>query len=217
MVTQHLFWIDRVSAWLGKVFAWLVVAMTIWVTYDVTARYVFKVVPWCLPDQGKYPFCGPTQWVYDATYMAYGTLFMMGGAYTLSRAAHVRGDIFYKNWPARVQAAVDLSLYVLFFFPGMIALISVGLQWGLLSASFSRPPDASILDLFKYGEKSSLSSQGPAVWPLKMVIPLAGVFMLLQGIAESIRCVVAIRTNEWPQRLSDVEETESRLAREEIV
>ncbi len=216
-MTQGLFWIDRLSAWLGKTFSWLVVAMTIWVTYDVTARYVFKVVPWCLPDQGKYPFCGPTLWVYDATYIAYGTLFMMGGAYTLSRAAHVRGDIFYKNWSVRVQAAVDLFLYLLFFFPGMIALISVGLQWGLLSYSFARPPDASILDLFKYGEKSPLSSQGPAIWPLKMVIPVAGVFMLLQGIVESIRCVVAIRTNEWPQRLSDVEETESRLAREEIV
>lgn len=216
-VQRYLLSVDRVSMWVGKLFAWLVLAMTLWVTYDVSARYAFKFLPWCLPDPGRYPFCGPTQWAYDYTYMAYGTVFMMGGAYTLSRAAHVRGDIFYKNWPVRVQATVDLVAFVLFFFPAMIALVSVGWQWGLLSYSFNRPEGAGILDLFKYGEKSSLSSQGPAVWPLKIVIPIAGVSMLLQGVVEAIRAAQALRTGEWPQRLSDVEETETRLAKEEQI
>ncbi len=200
---RYLFWVDRLSAWVGKTFSWLVVAMTLITAYDVTARATFRLLPWCLPDPGKYPFCGATYFAYDAQYILYGTLFMMGGAYTLSRSAHVRGDIFYKNWPVRTQAWVDLVLYVLFFFPGAIALISVGLQWGLLSLSFN--------------ERSALSSNGPPIWPLKMVIPIAGFVILLQGIVEFVRCIQAIRTGEWPQRVSDVEETETRLAREEIV
>ncbi len=200
---RYLFWVDHVSAWVGKTFSWLVVLMTLITAYDVTARYVFKWVPWCLPDPGRLPFCGATYFAYDSQYILYGTLFMMGGAYTLSRAAHVRGDIFYKNWTPRTQAIVDLMLYVLFFIPGTIALISVGLQWGLLSYSFN--------------ERSALSSNGPPIWPLKLVIPVAGSFMLLQGAVEIVRCVIAIRDNRWPERLSDVEETESRLAREEIV
>ncbi len=199
---RYLLWVDHLSAWVGKTFSWLVVAMTFITAYDVTARYVFKFVPWCLPDPGRLPFCGSTYFAYDMQYILYGTLFMMGGAYTLSRAAHVRGDIFYKNWSVRTQAWVDIGLYALFFFPGILALISVGWQWGLLSYSFN--------------ERSALSSNGPPIWPLKLVIPIAAIFMLLQGIAELIRSIQAARTGEWPKRLSDVEETETRLAREEL-
>lgn len=214
---RYLLYVDRLNLWVGHTFAWLVVIMTLATSYDVTARYVFKFAPWCELSSSLLPFCGPTTWAYDSQYILYGTLFMMGGAYTLSRSAHVRGDIFYKDWSPRTQATVDLALYVLFFFPGMIALISVGAQWAALSYSFGRPADASLLDLFTYGEKSALSSKGPAIWPLKMVIPVAGAFMLLQGVVEALRCVQTIRTGEWPQRLADVEETESRLARESQV
>lgn len=196
---RYLIWIDRLSAWVGKSFSWLVLAMTLATTYDVTARNLFRA---------------PTAWAYDAQYIMYGTLFMLGGAYTLSRAAHVRGDIFYKSWPVRRQATVDLILYFLFFFPGVVALISVGAQWAAMSYGFGRPPDAGLLDLFSYGEKSALSSHGPPIWPLKVAIPVAGVFMFVQGTAETIRCIQAIRTGAWPQRLTDVEETETRLIRE---
>lgn len=200
---QYLFWIDRLSAFVGKTFSWLVVLMTFITAYDVTARATFRLFPWCRDDPGSYPFCGATYFAYDAQYILYGTLFMMGGAYTLSRAAHVRGDIFYKDWSIRTQAWIDLILYLVFFFPGVLALISVGLQWGLLSLSFN--------------ERSALSSNGPPIWPLKLIIPIAGFFILLQGLVEVTRCIQAIRTGEWPQRLSDVEETETRLARETIV
>lgn len=180
-----LFGIDRVSMWVGKTFAWLVVLLTLVISYDIFATKFFSA---------------PTNWAYDVSIALYGTLFMMGGAYALSRNAHVRGDIFYRNWPVRRQAAVDLVLYILFFFPGIIALVSVGAQWAAYSWSIKE-----------------LSSQSPIQTPVyhfKTVIPVAAAFLLLQGVAEFIRCIIALRNGEWPARLGDVEETESRLAKE---
>lgn len=177
--------IDRISTYVGKTFAWLVVLLTLVVSYDILATKFFRA---------------PTNWAYDVSIALYGSLFMMGGAYALARNAHVRGDIFYRNWPVRRQATVDLILYVLFFFPGIIALVSVGAQWAAYSWSIKE-----------------LSSQSPIQTPVyhfKTIIPLAAGFLLLQGVAEFIRCILAIRTGEWPLRLADVEETESRLARE---
>src|SRR6266702_3412623 len=109
-----LFFIDRISALVGKAFAWLIVVLTAIMSFDITMRYVFH---------------NATLWAYDMSYTLYGTLFMMGGAYTLSRAAHVRGDIFYRMWPVRAQAAVDLVLYILAFFPGVVALVWYGSLW----------------------------------------------------------------------------------------
>ncbi len=206
--------VDRFSMWVGKAFAWLILVQMFITTYDVTARYLFRVLPWCRISS-EYPFCGATSFAYDAIYIMFGTLFMMGGAYTLSRAAHVRGDIFYRDWPVRVQATVDLIAYVLFFVPAMLALVILGAQFAAMSYSFSRPDSAGIFELFKYGEKSALSSQGLPIWPLKVVIPIAGALMLLQGIVEIYRAAHAWRTGEWAQRLADVEETETRLAKEE--
>jgi len=137
---------------------------------------------------------------YDWEYMLYGTLFMMAGAYTLSRNGHVRGDIFYRNWSVRTQATVDLVLYFAFFLPGIVFLVWAG--WGFATEAFLR------------AERSAVCPTGPYVWPYKFVMPIAGGFMLLQGIAEMARCVQAITTGAWPLRYADVEETETRLAQE---
>jgi TRAP-type mannitol/chloroaromatic compound transport system permease small subunit len=184
-VRRYLFLVDSISTWVGKAFAWLIALLTAVVVYDVTMRWLFRA---------------PTQWAFDVSYILYGTLFMMAGAYTLSRNGHVRGDIYYRNWPVKRQAAVDLTLYVLFFFPGMLALLVSGIEFANMSRLFN--------------ERSPFQPGGPIIWPFKYMIPLAGFFMLLQGIVEVIRCVQALSTGVWPDRLSDVEETETRLARE---
>ncbi len=128
---------------------------------------------------------------------------MIGGAYALSRAQHVRGDIFYKNWPVRVQGGVDLALYLLAFYPGIIAMVSVGAQWAAYSWSIH--------------ERAFTSAAAPPLYPLKTVIPIAGALMAIQGVAEVIRAFQALRTGVWPPRLSDVEETETILARQSEV
>ena len=174
--------IDRVNTWVGKAFAWSILALTLVIAYEVFARYVFRA---------------PTGWGFDASYMLYGTLFMMAGAYALSRGAHVRGDFLYRMFSPRAQAALDLALYVLFFVPGMIALIFSG--WGFFDLSYVM------------NERSSFSPDGPIVWPFKALIPVAGALMLLQGLAEIARCAICLTTGRWPQRLADVEELEREL------
>jgi TRAP-type mannitol/chloroaromatic compound transport system permease small subunit len=174
--------IDRVNTWVGKTFAWSILALTLVIAYEVFARYVFHA---------------PTGWGFDASYMLYGTLFMMAGAYALSRGAHVRGDFLYRMFSPRTQAAFDLALYVLFFVPGMVALIYSG--WGFFDLSYAM------------NERSSFSPDGPIVWPFKALIPMAGALMLLQGLAEIARCAICLSSGRWPQRLSDVEELEREL------
>jgi TRAP-type mannitol/chloroaromatic compound transport system permease small subunit len=174
--------IDRVNTWVGKAFAWSILALTLVISYEVFARYVFRA---------------PTGWGFDASYMLYGTLFMMAGAYALSRGAHVRGDFLYRMFSPRTQAAFDLALYVLFFVPGMAALIYSG--WGFFDLSYAM------------NERSSFSPDGPIVWPFKALIPIAGALMLLQAMAEITRCIICLSTGGWPQRLADVEELEREL------
>ncbi|WP_207459728.1 TRAP transporter small permease subunit [Azospirillum sp. SYSU D00513] len=171
--------IDRISAWVGKTFAWCILLLTLAISYEVFMRYVFRA---------------PTFWVYDASYMLYGALFMMAGAYTLSRNGHVRGDFLYRKWPPRVQASVDLTMYILFFFACMAALIYSG--WNFFKPSY------------QFNEHSSFTPDGPPIWPFKALIPIAGLLLFLQGLAESVRCVICIRTGDWPRRLHDVEELE---------
>ena len=137
---------------------------------------------------------------YDMSYYMYAVLFMIGGAYALSRAQHVRGDIFYRNWPVRVQGAVDLGLYLFAFFPGILAMVSVGFQWASYSLSIR--------------ERAFTSAAAPPLYPLKFVIPIAATLMAIQGIAEVIRAYQAARTGVWPPRLADVEETETILAKQ---
>ena len=193
---QFLFRIDRLSAWSGKAVSWLIVVSTVLISYDVLMRYLSKA-----------PFANfiheiwfTYNFSFDMSYYLYAILFMIGGAYTLSRAQHVRGDVFYRMWPVKVQGAVDLFLYLFAFFPGILALISVGAQWAAVSWSI--------------GERSSTSFAAPVIYPLKAVIPLAALLIGIQGVAETIRAYQALRTGVWPPRLSDVEETETILARQ---
>jgi len=180
-----LFMIDRISAWSGKLFAWAVLVLTLIVCYDVTLRYVLN---------------SPTQWGFDLAYILYGTLFMMAGAYTLSRNGHVRADMMYRTLQPRTQAAFDLVLYILFFLPGIAALVYAGVEFTRVSWAMK--------------EVSSVTSSGVPVYPFKLVIPIAGGLLLLQGLAEIARCVVCLRTGEWPQRLHDVEEEDIEALKE---
>lgn len=205
-MARSLFWIDRLSAWTGKATAWVVLLMALLISYDVIARYVSK--PLCEAGSALGGLCEPLRaiwftyyYAYDMTYYLYAILFMLGGAYALSRGQHLRGDVFYRLWPVRVQASIDLVLFIVAFFPGMIALASVGTQWALES--------------WRIRELSFTTAAAPPIYPLKAVIPVAGVLMVVQGVAETIRAAIAVRTGVWPARLSDVEETETALAHQE--
>jgi TRAP-type mannitol/chloroaromatic compound transport system permease small subunit len=184
---RYIFFIDQISLWVGKVFAWCIVLLTLTVSMEVMMRYVFSM---------------PTAWAYDASYMLYGTLFMMGGAYALSQSAHVRADVASRYFPIRVHAAVDLALYIVFFYPGILALAWVG--WDFFAVSF------------RQNEHSSMTPGGPPVWPYKFVIPLSATLLAIQGIAEVSRCIICLKQGKWPARLGDVEEIESAQHMEEI-
>jgi len=174
--------IDRLSTLVGQAFAWAILVLTGVVVYEVFVRYVFRA---------------PTSWGYDVSYMLYGTLFMMAGAYALSRNGHVRGDFLYRNFPPRRQAWFDLVLYVLFFFPAILAFMISG--WHFFE------------DSYRQNERSMFSPTGPVIWPFKFLIPLVGLLLLLQGLVEVVRCIQCIRSGAWPHRLSDVEEMEQQI------
>jgi len=176
-VQRFLKFVDAVSTWSGKTFAWLIGILTLVVSVEVFKRYILNA---------------PTAWIFDADAMLYGTLFMMCGAYTLAQDGHVRGDFLYTNMKPRTQAWLDLVLYFLFFLPGIIALVYAGYYYAG--------------DSWRIDEHSNVTAEGPPIYPFKMIIPIAGVLVLLQGMAEIVRCVICIRTGEWPERLKDVEE-----------
>ena len=169
--------VDRVSYFSGKAFAWLIVALTFVVSVEVFKRYILNA---------------PTAWIFDFTNMLYGTLFMMCGAYTLAQGGHVRADFVYTYLRPRTQAALDLALYFLFFIPGILGLIYAGYDYAALS--------------WRIGEHSTVTAEGPPVYHFKTVIPIAGALVMLQGLAEIVRCFECLRTGAWPSRLSDVEE-----------
>ena len=183
--------IDAFSTWVGKLFAWLIIVLMTVVCAEVFKRYVLNA---------------PTAWIFDAENMLYGTLFMMCGAYALAQNAHVRGDFLYSSMRPRTQASLDLFLYLLFFLPGIAALIYAGWRFGV--------------DSWRINEHSTVTAEGPPVWQFKFMIPLAGAMVMIQGLAEIVRCVVCLRTGEWPSRLKDVTETdviEEQLAHSEYV
>jgi TRAP-type mannitol/chloroaromatic compound transport system permease small subunit len=190
-MNRLLYFIDNLSAAVGKAFAWCILVLTAVYSYEVIVRYVFR---------------NPTAYAFDMSYLMYGALFMMAGAYTLSRDGHVRGDVIYRLWPARVQAYIELTLLVLFLFPGMLALIYAGVDYAAESWSYLPygPSGPS-------GEISINSPAGVPVSPLKTILPVAAFLMLVQGVAETIRCVMCIKDGEWPERLHDVEEMEKAL------
>jgi TRAP-type mannitol/chloroaromatic compound transport system permease small subunit len=174
--------VDQISTIVGKTAGWSILILTFTTAYEVFMRYVL----------GR-----PTEWAFDASYMLYGALFMLAGAYTLARNSHVRGDFLYRSWTVRRQASMDLTLYVLFFFPGILALIYSGF------------PFAELAWLMK--ERSAASPNGPPVYHFKTLIPITGALMLLQGIVEFMRCIIAVRDGKWPQRLHDVQELDQQM------
>lgn len=179
-MNAFIHFIERLSMWMGKSFAWCIVVLTLGIAYEVFVRYVLRA---------------PTSWAYDMSYIMYGALFMMAGPYALARDGHVRGDFVYRLLAPKTQARLDFVLYLLFYFPGVLALIYSGWIFAAMSLRFK--------------EVSVMSPAGIPVYPLKMLIPAAGVLLLLQGIAELARCVQCLRTGQWPTRLHDVEETET--------
>ena len=171
--------IDKISTFVGQAFSWLIVALTLLITWEVFSRYVLNQ---------------PHPWAFDVMIMMYGTLFMMAGAYTLAKSGHVRGDVLYGFFQPRTQATVDLILYVVFFIPGVFALTYAGYFYAAESWAIR--------------ETSNITAQGPPIYPFKMMLPLAGAILLLQGIVEIIRCAICIQQGEWPSREEDVHEVD---------
>ena len=171
--------IDKISTFVGQTFSWLIVSLTFMISWEVFSRYVLDK---------------PHAWAFDVMIMMYGTLFMMAGAYTLAKAGHVRGDVLYGFFEPRTQATLDLILYILFFIPGVFAMTYAGYFFAAASWAMN--------------EHSSITAEGPPIYPFKIMLPLAGAFLLLQGIVEIIRCVICIQQGAWPSRAEDVEEVD---------
>ena len=174
--------IDRITSWVGKVFAWCIMIMTFGTAYEVFVRYVLR---------------DPTSWAFDLSYMMYGTLFTMAGAYTLSRGGHVRGDVLYRLWKPTIQAKIELVLYFVFFFPGILAMVIAG-------ADYAR-------ESWSYMEVSVMSPANVPIFQFKTIMPIAGALLFIQGLAQVCRCIICIRTGVWPPHLEDVEEMETAL------
>ena len=185
MINRFIYGVDLLSRTVGHAFAWCLVVLTLGTTYEVFVRYVLNA---------------PTSWAFDFSYLMYGAMFFMAGAYTLSRGGHVRADMFYRMWQPRTQAKVELVLYVLFFFPGVLALVFSGWSYGYTS--------------MKILESSVNSPAGVPIWPLKMLILFGAGLLALQGVAEVLRCIQCMRDNDWPTRLHDVEELEKQILEE---
>lgn len=171
--------IDKVSTFIGQFFSWLIVALTLLISWEVFSRYALD---------------HPHSWAFDVMIIMYGTLFMMAGAYTLAKAGHVRGDVLYGFFEPRTQATIDLILYIIFFIPGVFALTYAGYFYAA--------------DSFAIRESSTITAEGPPIYPFKAMLPLAGAFLLAQGIVEIIRCVICIKHGEWPSRAEDVQEVD---------
>jgi len=174
-----LLFIDKLSTWIGQAFSFCIVVLTLHVSWEVFARYVLGA---------------PRAWAFDFMIMMYGTLFMMAGAYALSKNSHVRGDVLYGFFPPRTQAAIDLTLYIVFFMPGVIALTWAGYTYAAESWAIR--------------EGSNITAGGPPYYPFKTIIPVAGAFVLVQGVVEIIRCAICLRQGEWPSREVDVQEVD---------
>jgi TRAP-type mannitol/chloroaromatic compound transport system permease small subunit len=188
---RFLYTIDGISTWTGKAAAWLVVALMSLVCVEVFKRYILNM---------------PTAWIFDVSNMLYGTLFMICGAYTLAQNGHVRGDFLYSSMRPRMQASLDLALYLMFFIPGIAALVYAGYDYAA--------------DSWHIREHSNVTAEGPPVYHFKAMIPLAGALVMLQGAAEIARCIVCLKTGAWPARLKDVTEidvVEEQLAHSEYV
>jgi len=182
-----LLFIDKVSTWIGQFFSWLIVALTFMISWEVFSRYVLD---------------HPHAWAFDVMSMMYGSLFMMAGAYTLSKNGHVRGDVLYGFFPPRLQAWLDLILYLVFFIPGVFALAYAGYGFAVESWAIN--------------EHSNITADGPPIYPFKTILPIAGAFLLAQGLVEIVRCIVCIKQGEWPKRGDDVDEVDVEKLKEMV-
>jgi TRAP-type mannitol/chloroaromatic compound transport system permease small subunit len=182
-----LLFVDKLSTWVGQAFSWLIVALTLLISWEVFSRYVLGT---------------PHAWTFDVMLMFYGVLFMMAGAYTLAKNGHVRGDVLYGFLPPRVQAGFDLVLYILFFVPGIVALVWAG--WTFAAESWA------------IKEHSSIMADGPPIYHFKSFIALAGAILLLQGFVEIIRCIICLKDGAWPSREQDVEEVDVEKLKEMV-
>jgi len=176
---KALLFVDKVSTWVGHAFSWLIVVLTLLVTWEVFSRYALG---------------NPHAWAFDAMAMLYGTMFMMAGAYTLAKNGHVRGDVLYGFFQPRTQATIDLILFVVFFIPGVIALTYAGYYYAAESWAID--------------EHSNVTAGGPPIYPFKTVIPLAGAILLAQGIVEIVRCIICLKQGYWSSREEDVQEVD---------
>ncbi len=174
-----LLFVDKISTWVGHAFSWFIVGLTLLISWEVFSRYAL--------DQ-------PHAWAFDIMIQMYGTLFMMAGAYTLAKNGHVRGDVIYGFFTPRAQAALDLTLYIVFFIPGVVALVWAGYTYAAESWAIR--------------ESSNITSEGPPYYPFKTIIPVAGAFVLVQGIVEIIRCAICLKQGDWPSREEDVQEVD---------
>jgi TRAP-type mannitol/chloroaromatic compound transport system permease small subunit len=179
--------VDKLSTVVGKAFSWLILLLTLMITWEVFSRYVLDT---------------PHPWAFDVMSMMYGTLFMTAGAYTLSQNGHVRGDVLYGFFPPRLQAGLDLALYLLFFIPGVVALAWAGYNFAA--------------DSWAINEHSNITANGPPVYPFKTIIPIAGTILLLQGLVEIVRCVVCLQQGDWPERGDDVAEVDIKKLKEMV-
>ncbi|HYT47700.1 MAG TPA: TRAP transporter small permease subunit [Burkholderiales bacterium] len=174
-----LLFVDKVSTWVGHAFSWFIVGLTLLISWEVFSRYALDT---------------PHAWAFDAMIQMYGTLFMMSGAYTLAKNGHVRGDVVYGFFTPRAQASLDLTLYIVFFIPGVVALVWAGYTYAAESWAIR--------------ESSNITSEGPPYYPFKTIIPVAGAFVLVQGIVEIIRCAICLKQGDWPSREEDVQEVD---------
>lgn len=186
-MSKIIYAIEGLNVWVGRAFGWCILLLTFSVSYEVFVRYVLNA---------------PTVWAFDMMVQMYGALFLMAGPYALAQDAHVRGDVLYRLFPTRWQARIDFLLYLLFFFPGMLALFWYGME----IAS----------DSWRYKEVSWNSPARIQVYFFKTLIPVAGGLLILQGLAELLRCWKAMKTGVWMDRLDDVRETEDLLAGSEV-
>ena len=179
--------VDKVSTRIGQAFSWLILGLTVLMVWEIVSRRFFDA---------------PHAWAFDAQIQLYGTMFMMAGAYTLAKSGHVRGDVLYGFLTPRVQAGLDLTLYVVFFLPGIIALAYAG--WTFAGESWA------------IRERSGIMADGPFIYPFKTVIPFAGALLLVQGVVEIARCIICLRTGEWPSRKEDVVEVDVEKLKEMV-
>jgi TRAP-type mannitol/chloroaromatic compound transport system permease small subunit len=160
--------IDKVSDWSGRIVSYLVYPLVGGVAYEVIARYAFNA---------------PTEWAYDMTYMLYGTIFMLGAAYTLLKKGHIRTDMLYGRWSPRRQGKIDAVMYLVLFFPGMILYLWAGFDYAAHS--------------WATNEKASMSPWMPIIYPFKTVIPVTAAMLLIQGVSEFLKSVHAWKRGEW--------------------